>query len=363
MSDQVPSGEPSAAPATAVDSAATPAAPAGEAQPIGSFGNARGSGLARGKRPTTPAAPSASSSNVTYKPTSVSVLTPKREYTNPFQPESTPAAPLAAETPAVAPVENINAPVVSASEPPAVTAPASGEPVNPPAEVIQPSVEKAEIKVLPPADAKRPTVSWGESHDAQENRLGRETRQTFHQERRNEPRRDPRTFEPRDSGKAQDTRFPRRDTALEQRDRSRDNRDYRAPSGEPVKKSGGFIAWLKGLFGGKPAEVAQPAQQGNREQRDGEFHRRRHRGGRGRGGSGFQGENRGPREGQGPAGGQPFQGGGEGSGNQGQGERRFEGGGGGGGGGGHRRRRRGGRGRYRDDRGPRPEGQQGGGAI
>jgi translation initiation factor IF-2 len=328
---------------------------------MGTFGNARGSGLARGKRATPAAAPTASNSNATYKPTSVSVLTPKREYTNPFAPEPAPAAPVAAETPVIQPTENPNGPVASASEPPAVTAPASGEPVAPPAQVIQPSVEKAEIKVLPPSDAKRPTVSWGESHDAQEQRSNRETRPTFNPDRRGEqreprePRRDPRNFEPRDSGKAQDTRFPRRDTALEQRDRSRDNRDYRAPSGEPVKKSGGFIGWLKGLFGGKPAETTQPAQQGSREQRDGEFHRRRHRGGRGRGGSGFQGENRGPRP-EGQQGGQNFQGG-EGSGNQ--GDNRFEGGGGGG----HRRRRRGGRGRYRDDRGPRPEGQQGGGAI
>src|SRR4051812_1155385 len=97
MSDQATSGEPNVAPATATE-AAPAAAPSSETKPMGTFGNARGSGLSRGKRATPPAAaasaPSAASSG--YTPTSVEVVTPKREYTHPF----------ASELPASVPVVN-----------------------------------------------------------------------------------------------------------------------------------------------------------------------------------------------------------------------------------------------------------------
>lgn len=372
MSDQPTSGEPNSAPATSADAA--PAAPAGDARPIGSFGTAKGSGLSRGKRANPPAAAAAapSPSIGAYKPTSLEVITPKREYTHPFASEM-PAAPVneppaelpaTADQPEAAPASlAANGPVTSASEPPAVTAPAAGEPVAAPAEIIQPSVEKAEIKILPPAEAKRPSVSWGEPAASEDTRPQREPRGTFQPDRRErkfepreprEPRdqREPRPFEPRE---------PRREPSFEAR--GAQPRQPRAPQhAQPAKSSGGFIGWLKGLFGAKPAETpaSTPEQRGG-QQRDGEFQRRRHRGGRGRGG--YQGDNRGPRDsqprdqaqggGSGYAGGQPQEGGDAQS-----GERRYEGGGGGG-----RRRRRGGRGRFRDDRGPRPEGQQGGGAI
>jgi translation initiation factor IF-2 len=395
MSDPTTSGEPSA-PETAAGAAPT-AAPASTAAPLGAFGNARGSGLSRGKRATpSAAAPAASSTSVSsYKPTSVEVITPQREYTNPFaseQPASLPAnepAPSAtpvADAPQAALVQNTNipvanAPVTGASEPPAFTAPAAGEPITPPTAAIQPSVEKAEIKILPPADVKRPAVSWGEGTNTEETRPQRDERPTFRPERREgsngagNRERDPRAFQPRDTGKPQDTRFPRRDTALEQRSplprearETRENRESRRPqpAPEPVKKSGGFLGWLKGLFGGAPEQPATSGGAQNRDHRDGQPRdgdgrggRRRNRGGRGRGG--YQGENRGPRDGQ-PRDPRDHQPRGEGfqGGDQPQGERRFEGGEGGGG----RRRRRGGRGRYRDDRGgPAPEGQQGGGAI
>lgn len=372
MSDQAPSGEPTSAPATAAE-AAPAAAPVGDSRPIGAFGTAKGSGLSRGKRASVPAAaPAASSASTgTYKPTSVEVITPVREYTNPFEapkPAEPAPAPVAAEpiapspapeaAPAPAPVSlAANSPVTTASEPPAATAPAAGEmfPFNEgdkkpahaiPAEVIQPPVEKAEIKILPPAEAKRPAVSWGQGTNDEDTRPERDPRPTFQPDRRE------RKFEPRQP-RSQEQREPRRESSFEQRGPVPAPAN-KAPAPAPEKSSGGFFGWLKGLFGGKSAETPAPQgeqRQGGRE--GGEFHRRRHRGGRGRGG--YQGDNRGGPRPEGQQGGEGFRSQGQG-GEQQEGERRFEGGGG-------RRRRRGGRGRFRDDRGPRPEGQQGGGAI
>ena len=89
MSDQATSGESPATPETAPAAAPT-AAPSGDPKPIGSFGNARGSGLSRGKRATPPpAAPAApASSSGSYKPSAVEVITPQREYTHPFASET-----------------------------------------------------------------------------------------------------------------------------------------------------------------------------------------------------------------------------------------------------------------------------------
>src|SRR5690606_30497975 len=118
--------------------------------------------------------------------------------------------------------------------------------------------------------------------------------------------RDPRAFQPRDTGKPQDTRFPRRDTALEPRSsQPRESRENRRPQSqpEPVKKPTGFFGWLKGLFGGAPEQPATTGGAQHRDNRDGQPRdgdgrggRRRNRGGRGR--SGYQGENRGPRDDQ-----------------------------------------------------------------
>ncbi|MEO6004273.1 MAG: hypothetical protein ABIZ04_19185 [Opitutus sp.] len=380
MSDQATSGEPSPAPVTATEPA-SPAAPSTDSKPIGSFGNARGSGLSRGKRATPPAAaasaPSASSSS--YRPTSVEVITPQREYTHPFASEMPAAVPPVNEPapqaesplPTIAP-----APATIAQEPaPAVIpAPARGSEMFPymptagnepkpgsPQPPAPANTEKAEIKILPPAEAKRPAVSWGDGTNDEDTRRQTDQRATFRPERREskpfEPR-EQKPFQPRDQKPFQ-PREPRRDPAYQPR--SAQPRDA-APSrpAETPPASGGFIGWLKGLFGGKPAEP----QKSETESRDGQFRgdqnqRNRNRGGRDRGG--YQGENRNrsnyqPRDPRDePQGGAQGQGGGE----QGDGQQRFEGGGGGG-----RRRRRGGRNRNRDDRGgPRSEGQQGGGAI
>lgn len=400
MSDQATSGESNVTPATAAEAA--PSAPAAaETKPFGSFGNARGSGLARGKRPTPAAAPSAAAPSASgYKPSSLAVITAKSEYVNPFTGETTVSAPVnepapqaapapAAEIPSAAPVSaevlakedlpvvtTTPAPTLPASEVAPFTPPARNEPApaspqpQPPAAV---PAEKAEIKILPPADVRRPAVNWGGTTQDEDTRPQRDQRPSFQPERR-----EPRKFEPREPREPRnfDSREPRRDPSLEQRGPlPRNDREQPrvAQPTAPAAKSGGFLGWLKGLFGGKsaaPAPAPTPSDRREGGQRDGQGQfrdgehggQRRHRGGRGRGGQGGNYENRGPRDSQPrdprdqPSGGGGYQQGGDPS--QGGGERRYEGGGG-------RRRRRGGRGRYRgDDRGgPAPEGQQGGGAI
>ena len=62
-----------------------------------------------------------------------------------------------------------------------------------------------------------------------------------------------------------------------------------------------MFGWVKKLFGIAPAETpkaeTRPETPGNRESnQDGPYRRRRHRGGRGR--NNFQGDQRGPRDGQ-----------------------------------------------------------------
>src|SRR5208283_2873990 len=138
MTDTNPSGEP-VAPA-----AETPApAASAETPPAASFGSGRGSGLARGKRSQSASAPSATPVKADYKPTAVQVITPTREYKNPF------ASP-----------EPANAP---ASEPAIAEAPAPSEAM---AEVQQapaptaPAAEKPEIQILPPAESNRSAVRW-----------------------------------------------------------------------------------------------------------------------------------------------------------------------------------------------------------
>lgn len=408
MSDNNQSGAPSTTPG---------AASTGENPGFGVFGANRGSGLARGKRPAPPAASNAAPAAPSgYKPSALEVITTKSEYVNPFTgetavnaPRANEPAPQAAPAPApvaaparTEPVEHVERapvasaptftdappPVPSAAPTPVPTAPVAKEADLFPLDAPAASTEKASLNILPTEEPKRPAVSWESSssapaaqpqrredrstfqprerRDGRDNPQGREGREGKPFEPR-EPRRDDRKFEPRDKQPYQP-----RDPRDERPERSeRPERAPRPESPAPAPKSGGFLGWLKGLFGGgKSTET--PTTTGGGEQRpyrDGEGGgRRRHRGGRGRGRGGFDGQNRG--------GGQPFQhrdprdeeGGesGPGGGDYQQGEHR---GGGDGyqGGGGGRRRRRGGRGRFRGEgggeRGPRPEGQQGGGAI
>src|SRR5206468_653355 len=109
-----------------------------------------------------PAASSASASPASYKPTAVEVITPQREYTNPF----------ASETPAPVPVVNEPAPQaaplpVSPAPVAAQPAPARGSEMFPftpmagnepkpgsPQPRVESTSEKAEIKILPPEEVK-----------------------------------------------------------------------------------------------------------------------------------------------------------------------------------------------------------------
>jgi translation initiation factor IF-2 len=362
-------------------------APAARAEtPAGNFGSTRGSGLARGKRPTGAAAPTASTAKSDYKPTAVEIITPAREYKNPF------ASPEPASAPASEPAK-VEPPAAIAAEEPKQEAPAEVQAISP-----EPVAEKREIEILPPAETARPSVSW-EAHSDLPDRPSQDERPTFRADRREdvaggptpegreprfdgrEPRRDSFQRQPRDPREARQPRDPRearqpRDPRDERQPRDprdqrqpRDPREARQPrdprdeqpqrgqngSGEhstPAAKpaTGGFLGWLKGLFGGKKPEEAPIGREnrGEHEFRGGERHRRRRRGGRGHGGNpqGFAGD----RSSQGGPRPEGFQGS----------ERDSRGGDRHGGHG--RRRHRGGRGR---DRGgdPRPEGHQGGGAI
>ena len=392
MSDPVTSGDPSGASAAT----ASPANAAGTSAPIGSFGTAKGSGLLRGKRPTPPAASAASSATSSgYQPSTIEVLRPQSEYKNPFTGETSVPSPVVNEpapqaapvpTPAPAPaavvetpvpIQPVPAPVVAKRNPPAETSAVADElfplELSDGARKSSEPAAKAELNILPTEEVKRPAVSWGENSQSQngDSRPRRDDRPTFRPERRDgrpsEPR-EARPFEPREPRRepaaGERNSFPRdpqRDFKREQPRDPRDEPDFhreeRPAPVAPQKKSGGFFGWLKNLFAEKPAQPEVRTGERDEQGRDGgqRHNRRRHRGGRGRGG--YNGENRGPREQPrdprdepGPS----SQGGDQ------QGEHRYEGGGGGGG----RRRHRGGRGRNRDDRGgPRPEGQQGGGAI
>lgn len=415
MSESVTSGEATVAPAETVSAppeAVPTTAKENAATPVASFGTGRGSGLARGKRGTTPASATAQNAPAGgYTPTAIQVVTAERQYKNPFAPEQpappaepiTPIAPAAAELPVSAPVASVPAaPMqtpaetrVSVNETPA-TSPASAGAVSALPE------EKAELKILPPEERPRPAQSWESNSFPAQSPAGearpqsrREDRPTFRPERRDSR---PNEVRPNSgSGENQGARREERSNDFRRPDRSgeprrepreprgdgRDGRDFRenretrerreprplesrpAPAPVPDQKSGGFFAWLKGLFAGDATPVekpAEPTKAGDDNPRfEGGGQRRHHRGGRGRSNN-YRGpgpnrgeqsadprseareEDRGPREGQ--------------AGNTGEfnSERRFEGGGQ------RRRRHRGGRGRggFRgDNRGgnePRSEG-------
>ena len=296
MTDTTPSG---ASFAPVADSSASAAR---AETPAGNFGSTRGSGLARGKRQSSASAPAAGPAKTDYKPTALEVITPQREYKNPFASQEPAAAPSEAPAEVKAP----GAPAAVA-EPVQAAVPHAAAPEAPATE--EQFEEKSEIQILPPAEANRPAVSWespsashgrGDSHPDESPR--RDERPTFRPDRREDqnpeaqtegqrPRfegRDPRRDfqrQPRDPRDARQPRDPRdarqpRDPreARQPRDprderQPRDPRDERprynqGPSGqatEPAKPaSGGFLGWLKGLFGGqKPAEApAAPRETG-----------------------------------------------------------------------------------------------------
>ena len=405
MSDQDQSG--ASAPAPAPAPAASGAAPAAT-QPFGTFGTTRGSGLNRGKRVTPPAAPAAgSAASSGFKPSALEVITSTSEYVHPFTGETTVSAPVVNEpAPQAAPVITPPAPApVIAVAPAPVAAPVAAPATAQTTDLFPFGDEKRNedapkpaLNILPPQGGeKRVAVNWeapsAAAGDAAAQPSRREDRPTFRTERGRrsdsdnrdtrpadarpadtrdptpfapgaprEPRRDDRTFEPRSSQPYQDRggRSGRNDRT------DRSDRPERREEPAPVKKSGGFFGWLKRLFGGKKAPAAPASGDGREPRREGEYGGDgRNRGGRGRGRD--RGGNRTPRDPNfqhpdprdevGPS-----DGGGDSSRGEYRGEGRPDGGG--------RRGRRGGRGRSRgdeggggNDRGPRPEGQQGGGAI
>jgi hypothetical protein len=315
MSDTSTSGStPSEAPAATAGAPNAPVADWGAAS-----GANRGSGLARGKRVSTPVAPANASTPAasgTYQPSAVQILKAETEYQNPFaSADVAPAAPVVAPAPAAAPTV---APV-SVSQP--AEAPATA-PVAPPATVVEPTAPapKAELKIIPPAEVKRPAQNWetpafpyeGKPPAAPSEKPAatgsplRSERPVFRPERRSEvpmlesapnaggnaPRSD-RGRPPRNEGK----RPQSRDGGPRQ---PRDDRPPAQPGGKlaapesgarPSKKPSGLFGWVKGLFGAtqeadKPSlPGAQPAQGGERGEGGGN-RRRRRRGGRGRSGGG-----------------------------------------------------------------------------
>jgi hypothetical protein len=391
------------------------------ALPAPSFGNGRGSGLARGKRGLSPAtAATKSAPEGSYKPTAIQVVTAEREYKNPFTPEQ-PVAPEQSITIATAPETVLpisTAPSSSAA--PAPTAAETRSPINPTsATSLAPARdafalpdEKAELNILPPEDRPRPSQSWESSSfppqtAAPDSRPARrEDRPTFRVERRdgrvadprptesrpdesrpsqenpgdprsNGPRRDDRNGSFRRDGRPGEPRGERRDfrEGRENRDgrgnrEPRENRDgqpRREPrpfeqrpspppqAATPVEpKRGGFLGWLKGLFAeDKPAPEKIAEQPVNQEARrpEGEQRPRPNRGSRGEFRGQNRGEYRGPNRGEnrGPV---------EGGQSTGEGSGEFNGGGGQ-----RRRRHRGGRGRggFQDNRGGDNRPENGGG--
>lgn len=310
-----------------------------DAQPPGSFGPTRGSGLVRGKRATTPAASAASAPQADYKPTALEVIIPQREYKNPFgseEPSAEPSAVASAKADAAAPAKSVPVADVPELEAPTYTATPAPAPARAPAATRE--EERPSLNILPPAEARRPSVSWERpaSSPAQAPyQQQRPRREDFRRERR-----DDRPAGRPDQRQPSDPRDQHPREQCPRRDFNEARREQDAP-----RKPGGFFGWLKRLFGGKTEAVPAQDQASSRDEQRPYPHRRRRRGGRGRNFGERGGQPSNP-QGSGTAGQSQFQGG------EGQGQSH----------GGHRRRR-GGRGRYRGERDPRPEGQQGGGAI
>lgn len=352
--------------AETVNAPSVPATPNPDLPPS-TFGNSRGSGLARGKRPVSPPAQAASAAPAAdYKPTAVSILTAPTEYKNPFAPPApavaAPEAP-AAEAPAPAsppvPIAEVPAPAATpAAEPPPAVVGAG------PAAAAEPE-PMPELKILPPETPKRVEHNWESqsfrnvaAQAREEQDRSAESPLADSRPRRDERRGDRPVFRPeRERSGDRPTEFR---PAGGESGRTAGGEPRRFASGGPgrpeaafppkaaePKKTGGFFGWLKRIFGGPSAEPEAPAPDTHGEKEfghEGQYRRRRHRGGRGRN---FRGDQRGPRDGprDGQPGGQPS------GGPRGQGGEHFHHGG--------RRRRRHNGGGYRND--SRPEGGYRGG--
>ena len=317
MSDPESSG----AATSAAGPASTPSTPPNPTPVPSAFSNNRGSGLARGKRPANPPAPTASAAPATeYKPTAVSILTAPTEYKNPFAPPApvvapVEAAPVVADLPAPAPA-TVQAPLPATpvAEASAPVSPVTSEPVRIPYETpvrTGPSEPEPmpELKILPPEATKRVEHNWESdsfrnvaSQPAGEPGRTPDAPRPPRDDRRNErpvfrPERDRRDDRPADERAEARPAWagPARPPGNEQAG----TRTPPPSKSEAPAKSGGFFAWVKQLFGGAPAAPKSEASSEPRGEREypqeGQYRRRRRRGGRGRN---FQGDQRGPRDGQ-----------------------------------------------------------------
>ena len=307
MSSTESSGAPAEATATTPASSAAP-----------SFGSTRGSGLLRGKRPTISPASTATAPSAEYTPTAIEVVTAPREYQNPFAPAetpvaaATPAAP-AVQIPAAVPVAQTDPVTTNLQEPPAPAAHEAPLRIEP--DAGSETDEPAELNILEPEQQKiAPAQTW-ESEGFRPARGGDRPRRE--ESRRDEPRREERTERaPREESAPFDpASIPEKFLYVRPgynyvptpsnyggapRERNSSPAAAYAPSAPAASapaKSGGFLGWLKSLFGGSSA--AAPAQD---EARSGEYRNGgdRHRGGRGRGqGGGGDGQRRRSRGGRG----------------------------------------------------------------
>lgn len=275
----------------------TPTTPAQDAA-FPSFGSTRGSGLARGKRPAAgPAASTAASTE--YTPTAIEVVNAPREYQNPFAPADS-SAEVSAKTETPKPFEP--APFVITPAP--VRASAAPVADAQPADLSDEASAKSELNILEPAQQKTAPAQTWESEGFKPNREPRG-------DRGDRPRREERSERPADEPVDIDSIPPQflyvrpghtyvptpRNWGGAPRERSeRTERSDRPIHGSPERaletsaevpaKSGGFLGWLKSLFGGSSSEpVATPASNGanGNYRREGGGHRR-HRGGRNRSG-------------------------------------------------------------------------------
>ena len=311
MSDPEPSG----AATPAAETASTPGTPPSPTPLPSTFSNSRGSGLARGKRPVSSTAQAASAAPAAdYKPTAVSILAAPTEYKNPFAPPApaaapADAAPAAANTPTPSPIPTPAAPIAEAPAAPvtpAAAAPPGGSEPGPTAPTEAEPIP--ELKILPPEAPKRVEHSWeSDSFRSVTSQPGGEQSRTADvpsagQRPRREDRRGERpTFRPERERRDDRPAEPR--PAWNEPGRAPGSEPGRtefpsAPKAEAPKKSGGFFGWVKKLFSGSSAEApkSEADTRGEREYgREGQFHRRRRRGGRGRN---FHGDQRGPRDGQ-----------------------------------------------------------------
>jgi len=263
------------------------------------FGSTRGSGLARGKGKRISAPAAAPTATTAYTPTAIEVVHAPREYTNPFAPVESPASATATQpVVAVAPAPVAPAPVapVKAYSTPVEQAPA--EDVAAPVE----NEEPAELNILEPEQQKTSPAQTWESEGFRPAREQRSERPRREESRRDEPRREERSerpAEPFDPASIPEkflyvrpghTYVPTpSNIGGAPRERSHAPREAYTPSASApaAAKSGGFLGWLKSLFGGAPAAapVTAGSSHGSEVRREGGEHRR-HRGGRNRGGQG-----------------------------------------------------------------------------